>query len=433
MRPPRGCEPRVQLGPEAQRAQIRLAQRLPHRKRVHAGQAEHRRRPQRAQAVHQHMPTGAGLGAGTHGARIIAQPVKAAICERFGEPLTVGEVELDAPQAGEVSVDVRACGVCRSDITLIDGHWGGELPAVYGHEVAGVVADVGDGVEKLAAGDHVVVTLVRTCGACYFCARGESTQCEGRFDIDGRAALKTASGTRVTQGLRVAGFAERVTVHASQAVAIPKDVPLESACLLSCAVATGFGAVRNIARVEAGASVVVVGAGGVGVNSVQAARIAGAELVIAVDVSESRLAAARDLGATALVNSSRSDAVEKIRYMTHGRGADYTFITTGNLAAIELGLRMSRRAGTVVMVGMTASGETVAISPGDVADAGLRLLGCRLGAIQPEVDIPALIGLYRAGRLQLDVLVTARFPLDAINEGVAATRRGAGLRSVIVM
>lgn len=359
--------------------------------------------------------------------------MKAAICERFGEPLTIADIQLDAPQAGEVSVDVRACGVCYSDITFMDGLWGGELPAVYGHEVAGVVAHVGEGIEGLAAGDHVVVTLVRTCGDCFYCARDEPTQCEGRFDIDGRAALKTAGGGRVTQGLRVAGFAERVTVHASQAVAVPSDVPFESACLLGCSVATGFGAVRNTARVEAGALVVVVGAGGVGVNSIQAARIAGAEQVIAVDVSESRLAAARELGATAVVNSSASGAVQKIRDMTHGRGGDYTFITTGNPAAIELGLRMSRRAGTVVMVGMTASGESVSINPGDVADAGLHLLGCKLGAIRPQVDIPALIDLYRGGRLKLDELVTAHFPLDAINEGVAATRRGAGLRSVIVM
>jgi S-(hydroxymethyl)glutathione dehydrogenase/alcohol dehydrogenase len=359
--------------------------------------------------------------------------VKAGICERFGAPLTVGDVLLDAPQAGEVSVDVRACGICHSDITFLDGLWGGELPAVYGHEVAGVVADVGDGVERLASGDHVVVTLVRTCGTCFYCARGEPTQCEGRFPIDGRAALRTAGGVRVTQGLRVAGFAERVIVHASQAVAIPSDVPLESACLLSCAVATGFGAVQNTARVEAGASVVVVGSGGVGINSIQAARIAGAEQVIAVDVSESRLASARDLGATAVVNSSAAGALEKVRGMTHERGADYTFITTGNPAAIQLGLRMARRAGTVVMIGMTAAGETVAIDPGEVADAGLRLLGCKLGAIRPQIDIPALVALYVAGRLKLDELVTARFSLDAINEGVAAARRGAGLRSVIVM
>jgi S-(hydroxymethyl)glutathione dehydrogenase / alcohol dehydrogenase len=379
------------------------------------------------------MPTGAGLGSGTHGARIIAQPVKAAICEGFGDPLEVRDVELDAPRAGEVSVDVRACGVCHSDITFMDGLWGGVLPAVYGHEVAGIVAEVGEGVDGLAAGDHVVVTLVRTCGSCFYCARGEPTQCEGSFAIDGRAVLRTASGERVTQGLRVAGFAERVTVHASQAIAIPMDVPLASACLLSCAVATGYGAVSNTAQVEPGASVVVVGAGGVGVNSVQGARIAGALQVIAVDISESRLSAARELGATAVVNSSASDAVTAIRDMTGGRGADYTFITTGSPTAIELGLRMSRRAGTVVMVGMTASGETVPINPGDVADAGLRLLGCKLGAIRPQIDIPALIDLYRTGKLKLDELVTARFPLEAINDAIVNTRRGAGLRNVIVM
>lgn len=364
---------------------------------------------------------------------LLLSPVRAAVCHRFQEPLSIDEVVLEPPAAAEVMVRVHACGVCQSDITFMDGLWGGQLPAVYGHEVAGVVTDVGTDVAGLTRGDHVVVTLVRSCGACFHCVRGEPTQCEGRFAIDDRGVLRSAGGGRLVQGLRVGGFAEHVTVHASQAVSIPSSVPLESACLLSCAVATGFGAVGNTAKVEAGASVAVVGAGGVGINSIQAAHIAGADPVIAVDVSESRVAAAQNLGATAGVTVRDGDAVAAVKAMTGGRGADFTIITSGNPAAIALGLRLSRRAGTIVIVGMTASGETVAIDPGEVADSALRVLGCKLGAIRPQVDIPMLVDLYTSGHLKLDELVTARFPLERINEAVASARHSLGLRNVIVM
>jgi S-(hydroxymethyl)glutathione dehydrogenase/alcohol dehydrogenase len=363
---------------------------------------------------------------------LLLSPVRAAVCHQFGSPLSVEDIDLGKPQAGEVEVRVHACGICHSDITFMDGLWGGDLPAVYGHEVAGVVTAVGDGVAGLAVGGHVVVTLVRTCGTCFFCRRGQPTQCEGTFAIDQRAVL-SSGGRRVVQGVRVGGFAESVTVHASQAIAIPISVPLDSACLLGCAVATGVGAVRNTARVESGASVAVVGAGGVGVNSIQAACMAGAAPVIAVDVSDSRLAAACELGATDAVNSAKPDPEATVRSLTGGRGADYTIITSGNPAAIELGLRLARRAGTVIIVGMTAANETIPINPGDVADAALRILGSKLGDIRPQEDIPAMIELYQQGRLKLDELVTARYPLDQVNEGIAVARRAGGLRTVLQM
>lgn len=359
--------------------------------------------------------------------------MNAAVCRKFGAPLVIEEVTLDPPARGEVSVRVQACGVCHSDITYMDGGWGGELPIVFGHEVAGVVTDVGTGVHGLKAGDHVVVTLVRTCGRCFYCERGEPTQCEGDFAIDRRSVLTTKRGGRLTQGLRVGGFAERTTVHASQAVKIPAALPPASACLLSCAVATGVGAVRNTARVEEGASVAVVGAGGVGVNSIQAAVLAGASTVIALDVSDARLATARLFGATHSVNAAKGDATDAVMDLTGGHGADYTIITTGNPAAIRLGLGLSRRAGTVVVVGMTAGDETVPINPGDIADAATRILGCKLGGIRPQEDIPQLVDLYIAGHLKLDELVTAQFPLDGVNDAVGATRRAEGLRNVIVM
>ena len=365
-------------------------------------------------------------------ARIIAYPVRAAVCHQFKEPLQIENLDLDLPAEGEVMVRVSACGICHSDIAFIDGAWGGALPAVYGHEVAGVVTETGRRVDTVAPGTHVVVTLVRSCGRCFYCLRGEVTQCEGNFAIDERGPLRFPGGEPVKQGLRVAGFAEYVTVDASQVVPIPAGVPPESACLLACAVATGVGAVRNTAQVPEGASVAIIGAGGVGLNCVQGAALAGADPVIAIDVSSSRLDAACLFGATNVVNSMQDDATEAVRKLSGGRGADYTFVAAGSPAAIELGLTTSRRGGTVVIVGITATGVTVLVDPGELADSARRVLGSKMGSIRPQVDLPALAELYRSGRLKLDELVTARFPLDRINEGLGTARRGEGVRTVIV-
>jgi Zn-dependent alcohol dehydrogenase len=253
----------------------------------------------------------------------------------------------------------------------------------------------------------------------------------GTFAIDESEPIRIAGGGRLKQAMHVGGFAESVTVHASQVVPIPAGLPPESTCLLACAVATGVGAVRNTAQVTPAASVVVIGAGGVGLNSVQGAALAGARPVIAVDVSDSRLEAARLFGATDVINSKRTDATGAIRELTEGRGADYTFISAGSPAAIELGLTTSRRGGTVVIVGITGTGVTVPVDPGELADSARHVLGCKMGAIRPQIDIPALVEAYRAGQLKLDELVTARFPLERINEALDTARRGEGLRTVI--
>jgi len=358
--------------------------------------------------------------------------VRAAVCHRFGEPLTVEDVDLRRPSAGEVTVTVAACGVCHSDISFVDGVWGGALPAVYGHEVSGIVTDVGAGVDSVKPGDHAVVTLIRSCGRCFYCIRGEVTQCEGTFAIDQDGPIRRPGGEPVVQGLRVGGFAECVTVHSSQVVAIASEVPLESACLLACAAATGVGAVRNGAQVPAGASVAVVGTGGVGLNSIQGAALAGASPVVAIEVSDSRLDAARLFGATHVINSRQVDARETLRGLTAGRGADFTFITSGNPSAMEMGLTLSRRGGTVVIVGMTPTGVTIPLDPAELADTATRVLGSKMGSTRPHVDIPAMVQLYSVGRLKLDELVTRRFPLDGINEALSAARHCEGLRTVIV-
>jgi Zn-dependent alcohol dehydrogenase len=353
------------------------------------------------------------------------------VCHEFGRPLQVEKVELGEATEGEVTVDVGACGVCHSDIAYMDGAWGGDLPAVYGHEVAGVVTHIGPGVEGIRAGDSAVVTLVRSCGRCYFCLHGDATQCVGTFPIDSPGPLRGLGG-RIKQAMRVGGFAEAVTVHPSQVVRIDPDIPKASACLLACAVATGYGAVHNTARVTAGASVAVIGAGGVGLNAIQGAVLAGAAPVIALDLSETRLLAAREFGAHELVDS-KDAAVEKVRALTGGRGADYTFICVGAAPAVQQGIEMTRRGGTAVVVGIPPTGVTAPIDLGLVADSGLHLLGSKMGSIRPQVDIPAMVALYREGRLKLDELVTTTFPLDRINEAITLSRRGEGLRNVIVM
>jgi Zn-dependent alcohol dehydrogenase len=358
--------------------------------------------------------------------------MRAAVCNEFNQPLTVAEVELDPPADGQVSVRVAACGVCHSDLSFVEGAWDGPLPAIYGHEVAGVVTDVGAGVDSVKPGDHAIVTLIRSCGRCYFCMKGEVTQCAGVFDIDQRSALRLSGGAPVRQGLHVAGFAEHVTVHVSQVVRIPDDVPMDSACLLACAVATGYGAVHNTAQVPAGASVAVVGAGGVGLNAIQGAAIASARPVIAIDISDSRLEAAAKFGASHVVNSKSEDAREAVKRLTDGRGADFVFVTSGATAAIDLGMRLSRRGGTVVIVGMTPTGVTVAVDSLEFADRALRMLGSKMGATRPQIDMPVMVELYRSGKLKLDELVTGRFRLDQINEAIDTTRRGEGLRTVIV-
>jgi Zn-dependent alcohol dehydrogenase len=357
--------------------------------------------------------------------------MRAAVCHAFGEPLVVEEVELARPDHGEVRVRVAACAVCRSDVAYASGAWKGALPAVYGHEVAGVVEDVGKQAGGLAPGDTVVVTLVRSCGACHICLRGQPALCVTRFALDEQSPLRAADGSEIIQGLRTAGFAEEVLVHHSQAVRIQADLPLDRACLLACGVLTGYGAVVNTAGVGAGDSVAVIGAGGVGVNCIQGALLARAFPIVAIDLAPAKLAAATAFGATHVVDGPGQDAGELVRELTDGRGVDCAIVAAGAPAAVEQALRLVRRGGSVVIVGMPADGATVPLDTAGLAHDGVRILGSKLGSAQPARDIPLLAALYLDGRLRLDELISSRSPLAAINDALAATARGDGLRAVI--
>jgi S-(hydroxymethyl)glutathione dehydrogenase / alcohol dehydrogenase len=357
--------------------------------------------------------------------------MRAAVCRAFKKPVTIEEIDLAAPQAGEVRVQIAACAICHSDVLAMDGAWGGDLPAVYGHEAAGIVEEVGEGVEAVVAGDHVVVTLLRSCGHCHFCAKGESPLCETRLPLDIRSPLTARDGSSIRQGLRTGAFAEQVVAHMSQIAVIPREVPLESAALLACGVITGVGAVLNTAGVRPGSHVATIGTGGVGLNCVQGAALCSARTNVAIDISDSKLAVARTFGASHTINPGELDAQGAVHSLTEGRGADYVFVAAGSGAAIEQGATLLRRGGTLVVVGMTPDGVKIRLEPVALADKALRIIGSKMGSVRLPVDMPLLVDWYRQGRLKLDELISGRYPLEQINEAIASAASGAALRNVI--
>jgi len=359
--------------------------------------------------------------------------VKAAVCRKFGAPLEIEDVTLDPPSGGEVQVRIKACAICHSDIHLAAGEWGGGVPAVYGHEAAGVVEAIGDHVRSVEVGDPVVVTLVRSCGVCESCEQSNYGSCEALFPLDAQSPLHAAAdGETIAQGLRTGAFAESVVVEASQVVRIPADVPLDRAALLACGVITGFGAVANTAKVRAGASVVVIGTGGVGLNSVQAAAICGARTIVAVDIAEQKLEAARRFGATHALDPTRGELRSRVKALTGGRGADFVFVTVGAKEAADNAYRLLAPSGTAVMVGLPALGVKSEFDILRFASASQRILGSTMGSSNIQTDIPKLVDLYQQGRLKLDELISARYPLEEINDAIASVERGDALRNVIV-
>jgi S-(hydroxymethyl)glutathione dehydrogenase / alcohol dehydrogenase len=358
--------------------------------------------------------------------------VKAAVCRAFRAPLEIEDLLLDAPQEGEVRVRIAACAICHSDVSLIDGAWGGDLPAVYGHEAAGVVEEIGPGVEALTEGDRVVVSLLRACGHCFFCERGEAHLCEHEFPADRRTMLRTSEGESIAHGLHTAAFAEEVVVDQSQVAVVPDSLALDVAALLGCGVVTGFGAVVNRAEVQSGASVLVVGTGGVGLNSVQGAALRGAAPVIAADISPAKRATAVEFGATHAVDPAAGALVDEVRALTEGRGVDYAFVTVGRGGVVEETLACVRRGGTLVVVGMPPSGDTFRVETVDLAHNDVRILGSKVGSARLSTAVPLLVDLYEQGRLKLDELIGERYPLVRINDAIGAARDGLTLRNVLV-
>ena len=358
--------------------------------------------------------------------------MKAAVCRAFNEPLVIEELTLEAPQAGELVVDVKACAICHSDITYMDGGWGGALPALYGHEAAGIVSAVGPETPGVQVGDHVVVTLIRACGQCFYCSRGDRVMCETTLPLSTRQPIKDASGAPVAQMMNVGSFAEQVLVHHSQIAVMPKDVSFSVASLLGCGVITGVGAAINTTSISPGESVVVIGTGGVGLNCIQGAALSGANPLIAVDVNDAKLEAAKAFGATHGINSTSADVAAEVKALTNGRMAEHVLVSVGVGPAIEAGIGLMSKGGETIIVGMPPTGVTTTFDPSWLASDSQRIVGSKMGSAQVPVDIPQLVGLYRGGRLKLDELVTKRYPLEEINEAVAAVKRGEALRNVVV-
>jgi len=356
--------------------------------------------------------------------------IKAAVCHQFGAPLSIEEVHLRAPEAGEIEVTLDAVAICHSDITYADGGWGGSLPAVYGHEAAGRVRAVGTGVTGITAGDPVVVTLIRACGQCVPCAGGRPTGCETPYDGN-HGPLTTTDGGKLYQAMACGAFAEKVVVHHSQVVKLPEGIDMAAASLLACGVITGVGAVVNAAHLRAGEDVVVIGAGGVGLNAIQGARIAGARRIVAVDISEEKLATAREFGATDGVLATR-DKPWRAAKAAMGRGADAVLVTVGAARAYNEAARYLAGGGRMIMVGMPHSGEESRYEAATFAAAGQAMIGSKMGETVIRRDIPWMVDLYGQGRLKLDELISNRWPLDRINEAIADTRSGAARRNVIV-
>src|SRR5213079_1709842 len=362
--------------------------------------------------------------------------MKAAILYKANTPLEVVDVEQDGPKAAEARVRVMATGVCHSDWHIINGDWPLPLPMVLGHEAAGIVEEVGPGVSTVRPGDHIIFSFRPHCGRCFYCASGRSILCDGytspRFVmLDGTHRLHR-NGQDINQMARLGTFAESVVCPAEMLVPIAKDMPWPQAALIGCAVPTGVGAVTRCAKVEAGASVLVIGCGGVGLNVVQGARLAGARTIVASDLLDAKLAFARDFGATHTVNASREDVVEAARDLTGGRGVDYAFDAIGGEQTTLQILDAVRPGGTAVIVGMAAMNVRAPITPYMMALQEKCIKGTMYGSVRPNLDFPWLVDQYLAGNLKVDELVSRTYKLEEINEGFAALRSGQVARGVVV-
>jgi Zn-dependent alcohol dehydrogenase len=363
----------------------------------------------------------------------------AAVFEGVGRPLAIEEIGIAAPRPGEVLVRVAHCGVCHSDLSVIDGSFPTPLPVVLGHEAAGVVEEIGEGVTTVTPGDHVVLTPMPNCGTCYFCSRGQPTLCAKYSSSlftstfpDGTSPIDR-NGEMVFRGLATAAWAEYAVMAEVGVVRIDEGVDLGVACVLGCAVQTGVGAVLNTARVEEGATVAVLGAGGIGISVTQGAVVAGASTIVVVEPDPDRREAAHHFGATHVVDPTSEDVVAAGMDLT-SFGFDYVFETAGKAALIEQGIAAIRPGGTVVCVGAPPIDEGISI-PAVVAfgAAEKRLIGCLLGSVRSQYDVPRLIALWQAGRIDLDAMVSARFPLAKANDAIDGARSLKGLRTVIDM
>lgn len=362
---------------------------------------------------------------------------RAAILRAYDEPLSVEEIATDDPGPGEVVVRLAASGVCHSDLHMMSSVFKSPLPLVLGHEGAGVVERIGPQVQSVAPGDHVVLNWIPNCGRCRYCAAGRPGLCTNRQGVERRDGaeqlrLRDTEGRGLHQLLDTGAFADRVLVREEGVIPIDPDVSLEVAALVGCGVLTGVGAVTRTARVEPGTTVAVFGAGGVGLNVIQGAVLAGAARILAVDLRPAALEMARQFGATDTLDASDSelgDPARAVRRMTGG-GVDYSFEVVGRPETIAQAWESLAPGGRAVVVGLTPQRSQVTLRADFLSEKAL--LGCIFGSSIPRVDVPRTLALYRSGRLKLDELVGHRYPLAQVNEALAALRSGTAGRGILI-
>ncbi|WP_432167275.1 Zn-dependent alcohol dehydrogenase [Streptomyces sp. bgisy031] len=358
--------------------------------------------------------------------------VRAAVLPAVGSPLEIAEIDLPEPGPGQVRVRLAAAGVCHSDLSLTNGTMRVPVPAVLGHEGAGTVVSVGEGVTHVAPGDGVVLNWAPSCGSCHACALGEVWLCANALTGAGNVyARRTSDGCDLHPGLNVAAFAEETVVAANCVLPVPDGVPLTDAALLGCAVLTGYGAIHHCAQVKTGETVAVFGVGGVGLATLQAARIAGASKIIAVDVSPEKEALARGAGATDYVVASENTARE-IRGLTGKQGVDVAVECVGRAVTIRAAWESTRRGGRTTVVGIGGKDQQVTFNALEIFHWGRTLSGCVYGNSDPAKDLPVLAEHIRAGRLDLSALVTEHIALDGIPAAFDNMVAGKGGRALVV-
>ncbi len=371
--------------------------------------------------------------------------IRAAVLEAMGlpapyaesRPLKILEVELDPPGPGEVLVRVQAAGLCHSDLSVINGDRPRPLPMVIGHESAGEVLACGPGVTGLVAGDRVVMVFMPSCGGCLPCAEGRPALCEPGAASNGAGVLLSGgrrlrlNGQYINHHVGVSCFAEQCVVSQRSCVKVDADLTPAEAALFGCAVLTGVGAVINTARLSAGSTVAVLGLGGVGFSALLAAAASGARELVAIDLSDTKLALARELGATATVNASSPDAAEQVRALTKG-GVDYAFEMAGAIPAMELAWKITRRGGSTVSAGLPHPDRRFALPPVQLVAEERTLRGSYIGSAVPARDIPRYIDMYRRGQLPVNRLMGEQLTLDGINRGLDRLATGQAMRDVVL-
>ena len=357
--------------------------------------------------------------------------MRAAVCTAFNTPLEIQDLSLGQPVKGEVKVKIEAVAICHSDISFMRGYWGGQLPAIYGHEAAGIILETGPEVDGFKAGDRVIVTLMRSCGTCPACHHAAEALCDMPPELGADAVVKNPAGEPILSAMNTGAFAEEVIIHQRQLVALDADIDMDIGALIGCGVITGYGAVTRVAKVAKGEDVAVIGCGGVGMNAIQAARISGASVITAIDASDAKEEICRKLGATHFVNPLTDSDHSIAKSIPEYGGYDVVLVAVGLPKVIEEAVGLLRPGGRLVVMGMPPSGEMVEVEMTNLAAYGQSIIGTKMGSAMIREDIPEIIRLYRAGEWELDGLVSHRFQFDDINAALDMASQPDSLRVMV--